>query len=124
MKFPADRKVMKKSLKVKHKWPPKKPVEPDADDIPVKKAKKKVVKKKAIKKKGAIKTTGSFHGKPNRLGGGGRFAQVAAQAGGGARGAAIAAAAGRAKYGNNRMAQMSAAGRKKTLNMKHSKAKK
>ncbi len=62
--------------------------------------------------KGAIKTTGTFKGKSNRLGGGGRFAQLAAKAGGGAKGAAIAAAAGRAKYGAKKMAQMSAAGRK------------
>lgn len=80
MKFPADRKVMKKSLKVKHKWPPRKPVEPDADDIPVKKAKKKVVKKKAIKKKGGpIKTSGKFGGKSNALGQGGRAAQLKAR---------------------------------------------
>lgn len=63
--------------------------------------------------KGAIKTTGSYHGKSNRLGGGGRFAQLAAKAGGGAKGAAIAAAAGRAKYGAAKMAKMAAAGRKR-----------
>jgi hypothetical protein len=54
--------------------------------------------------------------KPNSkapLGQGGRFAAVAKAAGGGKKGAAIAAAAGRAKYGNAKMAQMSAAGRKR-----------
>lgn len=75
MKFPQDRKVMKKTLK---KWPPKKPVEPDADDMPMRK--KKVVKKKAIKKKGGpIKTSGKFGGKSNRLGQGGRAAQLRAR---------------------------------------------
>ena len=52
--------------------------------------------------------------KSMKLGGGGRFAALAAKAGGGAKGAAIAAAAGRAKYGNKKMAQMSAAGRKRS----------
>lgn len=47
------------------------------------------------------------------LGGGGRFAKVAAAAGGGAKGAAIAAAAGRKKYGNKKMSQWAAAGRKR-----------
>ena len=36
-----------------------------------------------------IKTTGSFRGKSNKVGGGGRFAQIAAKAGGGKKGAAI-----------------------------------
>lgn len=48
-----------------------------------------------------------------KLGGGGRFAAVAKAAGGGSKGAAIAAAAGRAKYGNAKMAKMSAVGRKR-----------
>ncbi len=61
----------------------------------------------------AIKTTGSYKGKSNQLGGGGRFAQVAAAAGGGKKGAAIAAAVGRKKYGTSRMAKMAGAGRKK-----------
>lgn len=52
-------------------------------------------------------------GKSTKLGGGGRFAKVAAEAGGGAKGAAIAAAAGRAKYGNKKMNAMAAAGRKR-----------
>lgn len=58
-----------------------------------------------------IKTTGTFRGKSNKLGGGGRFAQLAEKAGGGAKGAAIAAAAGRAKYGAKKMGQLSAKGR-------------
>lgn len=48
-----------------------------------------------------------------KLGGGGRFAKVAAEAGGGAKGAAIAAAAGRAKYGAKKMNAMAQAGRKR-----------
>jgi len=53
--------------------------------------------------------------KPMSLGGGGRFAQVAADAArGGARNpAAVAASAGIKKYGKDKMAQMSAAGRKR-----------
>lgn len=52
-------------------------------------------------------------GKSMKLGGGGRFAKVAAQAkASGARNpAAVAAAAGRAKYGNAKMQRMAAAGR-------------
>ncbi len=61
----------------------------------------------------SIKTTGSYQGKPNKLGGGGRFAQLAAKAGGGKKGAAIAAAMGIKKYGKAKMAKMAAAGRKK-----------
>lgn len=52
--------------------------------------------------------------KPNKkapLGQGGRFAAVAKAAGGGKKGAAIAAAAGRKKYGNKKMAQLSAKGK-------------
>ena len=60
-----------------------------------------------------IKTTGAYKGKSNKLGGGGRFAQVAAKAGGGAKGAAIAAAMGRRKYGAAKMASMAAAGRRR-----------
>jgi hypothetical protein len=65
------------------------------------------------KKKGAVKTTGTYKGKSNKLGGGGRFAQIADKAGGGKKGAAIAAAIGRRKYGAKKMAAMSAAGRKR-----------
>lgn len=58
-----------------------------------------------------IRTTGTTNGKSNKLGGGGRFAQVAKAAGGGKKGAAIAAAIGRKKYGAKRMASMAAKGR-------------
>lgn len=67
---------------------------------------------KHLAKKGAIKKTGSFKGKSNKLGGGGRFAQLAAKAGGGKKGAAIAAAAGRKKYGKKKMSSMAAKGKK------------
>lgn len=60
-----------------------------------------------------IKKTGTFEGKPNKLGGGGRFAQVAEKAGGGKKGAAIAAVAGRKKYGNKKMTVMAVKGKKK-----------
>lgn len=51
--------------------------------------------------------------KSMKLGGGGRFAKIAATAGGGKKGAAIAAAIGRKKYGAKKMAQMAATGRKR-----------
>lgn len=54
------------------------------------------------------KKTGSFDGKPNRLGGGGRSAQLKAK---GLSGALIHFI-GAKRYGNAKMAQMSAAGRK------------
>ena len=60
-----------------------------------------------------IKTSGKTDGKSNKLGGGGRFAQVAAAAGGGAKGAAIAAAAGRKKYGAKKMAKLSEKGKRR-----------
>jgi hypothetical protein len=49
------------------------------------------------------------------LGGGGRFAAIerSAAASGARNPAAVAAAAGRAKYGNEKMAQLSAKGRKR-----------
>lgn len=62
---------------------------------------------------GSIKKTGSYHGKSNKLGGGGRFAQVAAAAGGGKKGAAIAAAVGRKSLGKAKFQKLAAAGRKK-----------
>lgn len=61
----------------------------------------------------SIKTTGKTNGKSNKLGGGGRFAQLAAKAGGGKKGAAIAAAIGRKKYGKAGFAKLGAAGKKK-----------
>jgi predicted Na+-dependent transporter len=48
-----------------------------------------------------------------KLGGGGRFAKVAAAAGGGKKGAAIAAAMGRKKYGAKKMSKMAVAGKKR-----------
>lgn len=60
-----------------------------------------------------IKTTGSYKGKSNKLGGGGRFAQLTAKAGGGKKGAAIADAAGNKKYGKSKMSKMAAAGKKR-----------
>lgn len=61
-----------------------------------------------------MKTTGTYKGKSNKLGGGGRFSQVeaAAKKSGAANPAAVAAMAGRAKYGATKMAQMAAKGRK------------
>lgn len=66
-----------------------------------------------MKAKVAVKKTGKTNGKSNKLGGGGRFAQVAAKAGGGKKGAAIAAAIGRKKYGAVKMGKMAAAGKKR-----------
>lgn len=65
----------------------------------------------------ALKKTGTYKGKSNKLGGGGRFAQMVdsmAQKGMPAKRAkAIAAAAGRKKYGKARFQKMATKGRKK-----------
>lgn len=55
-------------------------------------------------------------GKSMKVGGGGRFAKVEAEAkASGARDpGAVAAAAGRAKYGSRKMSRMAAAGRKRS----------
>ena len=55
----------------------------------------------------SLKHTGTFHGKSNKLGGGGRFAQLRAQG----KSAALAAWIGRRSLGNKKMAQLSAKGR-------------
>lgn len=57
---------------------------------------------------GSTKKTGKFHGKPNKLGGGGRFAQMEAKGAS----PALAAFIGRKLYGKKKMAKMSSAGRK------------
>ena len=74
---------------------------------------KKEKGKKVMKKTAAIKKTGTFKGKSNKLGGGGRFAQVAAKAGGGAKGAAIAAAVGRKSLGKAKFQELAAKGKKR-----------
>lgn len=56
----------------------------------------------------AVKKTGSFQGKSNKPGGGGRFKQLEAQG----KSPALAAFIGRKKYGAKKMAQFSAKGRK------------
>lgn len=66
----------------------------------------------------ALKKTGSYKGKSNKVGGGGRFAQTVdaiMRAGIMDRkeAAAIAAKQGRKKYGKTRFAKMGAAGRKR-----------
>jgi hypothetical protein len=65
----------------------------------------------------ALKTTGKYHGKSNRLGGGGRFAQVVSaierKGVSAKRAKAIAAAAGRKKYGAKKFQKMASAGRKR-----------
>ena len=63
--------------------------------------------KKVDKTEDKIKTTGSFKGKPNKLGGGGRFAQLLAQG----KSPALAAFIGRKKYGASKMASMAAKGK-------------
>lgn len=55
-----------------------------------------------------IRTTGSFQGKSNKLGGGGRFKQIVASG----KSPALAAYIGRRKYGAKAMGKMSAAARK------------
>lgn len=55
-----------------------------------------------------IKKTGTFQGKSNSLGGGGRFAQMTASS----KSPALAAFIGRKLYGKKKMASMSAKGKK------------
>ena len=63
--------------------------------------------------KGKPKT---FRGKSTKLGGGGRFAMIEAQAAasGADNPAAVAAAAGRAKYGKSKFQAMATKGRKRS----------
>lgn len=65
----------------------------------------------------AIKTSGSYKGKSNKLGGGGRFAQVTdklkSKGYSSDRAKAIAASAGRKKLGKAKMQKLAAAGRKR-----------
>lgn len=56
----------------------------------------------------SIKKTGSFKGKSNKLGGGGRFKQLVAQG----KSSALAAFIGRKKYGKKKMASMAKKGKK------------
>lgn len=51
--------------------------------------------------------------KSMKLGGGGRFAAIAAKAGGGKKGAAVAASVGIKKYGKKKMSAMAAKGKKR-----------
>lgn len=66
------------------------------------------------KKMNDIITKGSYEGKSNKLGGGGRFAQVEAKAkaSGASDPGAVAAAIGRKKYGASKMAEMAIKGKK------------
>lgn len=72
------------------------------------------------KAKGSIKKTGSFDGKSNKLGGGGRFAQVEAKAkASGARNpGAVAAAAGRKSLGPKAFNQLALQGRERKPRLK------
>jgi hypothetical protein len=69
--------------------------------------KKEDSKEKGVEEPGAIKKTGSFQGKPNKLGGGGRFAQLEAQG----KSPALAAYIGQKVYGKKKMAKMAAKGK-------------
>lgn len=59
--------------------------------------------------KGTTKKTGTFQGKSNALGGGGRFAQMTAKG----MSPALAATISRKIYGKRKTQQMAAAGRKR-----------
>ena len=66
----------------------------------------------------ALKKKGMYKGKSNKVGGGGRFAQMvdAMESKGmsAKRAKAVAAAAGRKKYGKTRFQKMAAAGRRRS----------
>ena len=68
---------------------------------------------KMAHKMAGVKHTGTFEGKSNRLGGGGRFAQVEARAAksGAKNPAAVAAVAGRRALGNAKFQALAAKGR-------------
>lgn len=61
-----------------------------------------------MKTKKIVKKTGTFEGKSNKLGGGGRFKQLVAQG----KSPALAAFIGRKKYGAKKMGALSAKGKK------------
>jgi hypothetical protein len=62
----------------------------------------------------SVKKTGTYRGRSNRPGGGGRFAQMTAHG----ISPALAAYIGRKKYGAKRFAKMAAAGRKRAARKK------
>jgi hypothetical protein len=76
-------------------------------------------KKQAAAYASKIKKTGTYKGKSNKLGGGGRFAQVvaAAKKGGAKNPAAVAAMVGR-KNGAAKMTKMATAGRARAARKK------
>lgn len=65
---------------------------------------------KKKRKPGAIKKTGTFEGKSNKLGGGGRFKQLVAQG----KSPALAAFIGRKSLGKAKFQGLSAAARKRS----------
>jgi hypothetical protein len=77
----------------------------------------KITKKRATAIEGGLKKTGSYKGKSNKLGGGGRFAQLKNKIESSGKSpeaaAAIAAKVGMKKYGKKKMASMAAKGRKR-----------
>lgn len=76
---------------------------------------KKAAKVAAKKAGTTVKKTGTYKGKSNKLGGGGRFKQVveAVRKRGVRNPEAVAAAIGRKKYGAKKMTKMAVAGRKR-----------
>lgn len=75
---------------------------PDKESVAEDKGESETTEKK-------IKKTGKFHGKSNKLGGGGRFAQMVASG----KSPALAAFIGKKLHGKKAMAKWSAAGRSK-----------
>lgn len=63
---------------------------------------------KHVSPKDRVKKTGSFGGKSNKLGGGGRFKQLVAQG----KSPALVAYIGRKKYGKKKFGKLSAKGKK------------
>ncbi len=78
---------------------------------------KKITKRIAKKIEGGLKKTGSFMGKSNKLGGGGRFAQlkskIMASGKSVSAAAAIAASIGRKALGKKKFQSLAAKGRKR-----------
>ncbi len=78
---------------------------------------KKMLGKAMKKLSGGIKKTGTYKGKSNKLGGGGRFAQVMAKAkaGGASNPAAVAAFVGRKSLGKSKFQSLAAKGKKRAM---------
>lgn len=110
----AYKKISKKEESKKHEKSESKKVEKKEESKMKSKKTMKKSSKKVMKKSTPIKKTGKFQGKSNKLGGGGRFAQVVAKVS--AKGAknpkALAAFIGRKSLGKAKFQKLAKKGKK------------